>query len=173
MILRDLTRHCLQVENNPDMSDLFTEDFLDFLKALNANNVEYMLVGGYAVILHGYSRTTGDMDVWVNRTPDNYKRLIKAFKEFGLPTFDLTQEKFLDAERNDVFTFGRPPTCIEILTNLKGVEFNEAYQQVQIFEEGDVFIKFIHLNNLISSKKAAGRYRDLDDIEKLTNNNPE
>ena len=150
------------------MSDLFNEDFIDFLKVLNTNDVEYMLVGGYAVILHGYSRTTGDMDVWVNRTPGNYRKLIKAFKEFGLPFFDLTQEKFLDAQQNDVFTFGRPPTCIEILTHLKGVEFNEAYMQVQIFEQDEVLIKFIHFNNLIAAKKAAGRYRDLDDIEKLT-----
>jgi len=155
------------------MSDIFNEDFLDFLKALNDKEVEYMLVGGYAVILHGYNRTTGDMDIWVNRTKNNYKKLIKAFNQFGLPAFDLTESKFLDIEKNDVFTFGRPPVCIEILTNLKGVEFNEAYKQVQHLEEDGVNIRFIHLNNLITSKKAAGRYRDLDDIEKLTYKKPE
>ncbi|CAN5456989.1 hypothetical protein BH10BAC2_BH10BAC2_25560 [soil metagenome] len=153
------------------MSDLFNEDFLEFLQALNKRDVEYMLVGGYAVILHGYSRTTGDMDVWVNRTKDNYNRLMMAFKDFGLPAFELTEEKFMDAEKNDVFTFGRPPTCIEILTNLKGVSFVEAHKLVQTFQEDDVLIRFIHFNSLIASKKAAGRYRDLDDIEKLTNGN--
>jgi hypothetical protein len=153
------------------MSDLFNDDFLDFLQALNKRNVEYMLVGGYAVILHGYSRTTGDMDVWVNRTKDNYNSLMMAFKDFGLPAFDLTEEKFMDAEKNDVFTFGRPPTCIEILTDLKGVNFEEAYKLVQIFQEDNLLIRFIHFNSLIASKKASGRYRDLDDIEKLTNGN--
>lgn len=151
------------------MSDLFNPDFLDFIQALNNNGVEYIVVGGFAVILHGYNRTTGDIDIWVNRTSDNYKRLMKAFNEFGLPSFDLTQDKFLDVEKNDVFTFGRPPVCIEILTELKGVKFEEAYKKVQLFKEEEVIIKFIHLDDLLQSKRAAGRYRDLDDIEKLTN----
>jgi len=151
------------------MSDLFNPDFLDFIQALNRNGVEYIIVGGYAVILHGYNRTTGDMDVWVNRTSDNYKKLMRAFNEFGLPSFDLTEKKFLDVEKNDVFTFGRPPVCIEILTKLKGVEFKEAYQRVQLFAEEGITIKFIHLDDLLQSKRSAGRYRDLDDIEKLTN----
>jgi hypothetical protein len=150
------------------VSDLFNPDFLDFIQTLNKNNVEYMLVGGYAVILYGYNRPTGDMDVWVKRSPGNYQRLRKAFLEFGLPMFDISEEKFLNTEQNDVFTFGRPPTCIEILTNLKGVDFDEAYQEMKVFEEEDIRINFIHLNHLLASKKAAGRYRDLDDVEKLT-----
>jgi hypothetical protein len=151
------------------MSDLFNPDFLDFIRVLNRNNVEYIIVGGYAVILHGYNRPTGDMDVWVNRTPDNYQKLIKAFNQFGLPSFEMTEKNFLNVEKNDVFTFGRPPVCIEILTKLKGVEFEEAYPRIQLFTEEDVTIKFIHLKDLVQSKQSAGRYRDFDDIEKLTN----
>ena len=147
-------------------SDIFNDDFRDFILALNNNQVEYLLVGGYAVILHGYRRPTGHMDVWVNNTAENYRRLVKAFNEFGMSVFDMTENKFLSAE-TDVFTFGRPPVCIEILTHLKGVEFSEAYPVAQIFTEGSFNARFLHINNLVQAKKASGRYRDLDDLEKL------
>ena len=71
------------------MGNIFNKDFQDFIKALNECNVEYILVGGYAVILHGYSRTTGDMDIWVNRNENNYDKLGLAFAKFGMPTFDM------------------------------------------------------------------------------------
>ena len=149
------------------MSDIFNDDFRDIIDALNNNKVEYIVVGGYAVILYGYRRPTGDMDIWVNKTKENYSKLTKAFKKFGLSVFDMTEEKFLSVEA-DVFTFGRPPVCIEILTQLKGVEFDEAFPQSKMFDESGLKIRFLHLNDLIAAKKAAGRYRDLDDIEKLT-----
>jgi hypothetical protein len=150
------------------MANIFSDDFKDFIQALNDNGVEYILVGGYAVILHGYRRVTGDMDIWVNRTKENYSRLSKAFAEFGLPVFDMTESKFLNADDADVFSFGRPPVSIDIITKLKGVEFEEAFSHALQFEENSLTIRFIHLNNLIQAKKAAGRHKDLDDIEKLT-----
>ena len=150
------------------MGNIFNDDFRDFIQALNSQNVEYILVGGYAVILHGYRRVTGDMDIWVNRTKGNYAKLTLAFAAFGLPVFDMTEEKFLDADKADVFSFGRPPVSIDIITKLKGVEFNDAFSQVQTFDEDGLRIRFIHLNNLIEAKKASGRHKDLDDIEKLT-----
>lgn len=150
------------------MGTIFNDDFRDFIQAMNHHNVEYILVGGYAVILHGYRRVTGDMDIWVNRTRENYLKLTQAFAEFGLPLFDMTESKFLDVNVADVFSYGRPPVSIDIITNLKGVEFDNAFSQAQIFNEEDLEIRFIHLNNLIEAKKAAGRHKDLDDIEKLT-----
>jgi len=150
------------------MSNIFNDDFRDFIQALNNNNVEYLLVGGYAVILHGYRRVTGDMDIWVKRTKENYSRLTRAFSEFGLPVFDMTESKFLDTDTADVFSFGRPPVSIDIITKLKGVEFDDAFSQALQFDENGLSIRFIHLNNLIQAKKAAGRHKDLDDIEKLT-----
>ena len=150
------------------MGNIFNDDFRDFIQALNHQNVEYLLVGGYAVILHGYRRATGDMDIWVNRTKENYQKLTRAFSEFGLPLFDMTEEKFLNPDSVDVFSFGRPPVSIDILTQLKGVKFNEAYPHAQIFEDESLHLRFIELSNLITAKKAAGRYKDLDDIEKLT-----
>jgi hypothetical protein len=77
------------------MANIFNDDFQDFLKSLNESQVEYILVGGYSVILHGYSRTTGDMDIWVNKTKNNYSRIAKAFRRFGMPLFDMTEDNFL------------------------------------------------------------------------------
>lgn len=150
------------------MGNIFNDDFRDFIHALNSHQVEYILVGGYAVILHGYRRATGDMDIWVNRTRENYIKLIAAFTTFGLPVFDITEQKFLDVNAIDVFSYGRPPVSIDIITKLKGVEFDDAFPHSQIFNEEGLDIRFIHLTNLIEAKKAAGRYKDLDDIEKLS-----
>jgi len=153
------------------MSTIFNDDFREFIQAMNKHQVEYILVGGYAVILHGYRRVTGDMDIWVNRTKENYVKLTHAFKEFGLPVFDMTEQRFLTADEVDVFSFGRPPVSIDIITKLKGVEFDEAFSMAQTFNEEELAVRFIHLNNLIQAKRAAGRYKDLDDIEKLTGRN--
>ena len=153
------------------MANLFNDDFRDFIHALNTHEVEYILVGGYAVILHGYRRVTGEMVILVNRTKANYQKLTKAFEEFKLSVFDMTETKFLDTSSADVFSFGRPPVSIDIITKLKGVEFTEAYSQAMFFNEDGLSIRFIHLNNLIQAKKAAGRYKDLDDIEKLNSFN--
>ena len=102
------------------MGNIFNDDFRDFIKSLNGYNVDYILVGGYAVILHGYRRTTGDMDIWVRNTQENYEKLLKAFLEFGLPIKDMTLENFLNSNKMDVFSYGRPPVSIEIMTALKG-----------------------------------------------------
>jgi hypothetical protein len=150
------------------MPNIFNDDFRDFIRSLNKFQVEYILVGGYAVILNGYRRSTGDMDIWVNVTKENYKKLFATFLNFGLSTTDFTERNFLENAEMDVFTYGMPPVCIEILKSVKGCEFNEAYVISKIYEEDDLPIRFIHLNTLLDAKKAAGRYKDLDDIEKLT-----
>lgn len=150
------------------MGTIFNDDFRDFIQAMNNQNVDYILVGGYAVILHGYRRVTGDMDIWVDRTKENYLKLIRAFTEFGLPVFDMTEQNFLDVDTTDVFSYGRPPVSIDIITKLKGVKFQDAYPQAQVYNEDGLMIRFLHLNNLIEAKKAAGRHKDWDDIEKLT-----
>lgn len=149
------------------MADIFNEHFREFIQALNEQEVEYVLVGGMAVILHGYVRGTGDMDVWVNKTKENYIRLKKAYRQFGMPLFDMTEENFLGKEY-DVFGIGVQPVKIEVMTNVKGLLFDETYAMAQIYKEDGLKIKFIHINHLIQAKKAAGRFRDLDDIEQLT-----
>jgi hypothetical protein len=150
------------------VANIFNEDFKDFISLLNKREVEYILVGGYAVILHGYRRTTGDLDIWVNRTKDNFKKLVKVYRDFGLHEADMTEQNFLDAEKFNVFTYGVPPVCIEILTQLKDCEFTQAYALSQIHNDDGLAVRFLHLSTLITSKQAVGRYRDLDDLEKLS-----
>ena len=150
------------------MPNIFNDDFRDFIAALNKHKVDYLLVGGYAVILHGYRRTTGDMDIWVDPTERNHLKLLKAFRQFGLPASDITKENFLYNDEVDVFTFGRPPVSIEILKKLKGCDFKTAYEISKLYEEEGLKIRFIHLNTLTQSKRAAGRFKDLDDLEKLS-----
>ncbi len=94
------------------MGNIFNPDFLDFIDQLNKKDVSYILVGGMAVILHGYVRTTGDMDIWIKKSSDNYKRLTKAFQDFGMSTFDMTESNFL-GDQFDVWSFGREPVKIK------------------------------------------------------------
>jgi hypothetical protein len=150
------------------MGNIFNDDFRDFLKALNNQNVRYMLVGGFSVILHGYSRTTGDMDIWVERTKENYQCLKKAFEEFGMPVFDMTEHNFISHPAWDVFTFGRPPVAIDIMVKVKGLDFEQSYQNSVVFEDDDLFIRTIHKDNLITAKRSAGRNKDLNDLENIS-----
>ena len=129
--------------------------------------MEYALVGGMAVILKGYVCGTGDMDVWVNKAKDNYQKLVKAFAQFGIPVFDMTEAAFPGNEF-DVWGIVVQPERIEIMTTVKGLAFEETYKQSQLYNEDGLQIRFLHLNHLLESKKAAGRFRDLDDIDQLT-----
>ncbi len=149
------------------IGNIFNQDFREFLNALNNNKVKYLLVGGYSVILHGYSRTTGDMDIWVDRTKENYVLLNSAFEEFGMPIFDMTLENFISHPEWDVFTYGKPPVAIDILINLKGVNFNFAFNNSIVFDLDGLSIRTIHKNDLITAKMAANRAKDQNDLENL------
>jgi hypothetical protein len=149
------------------MGNIFNEDFRDFISALNDNNVSYILVGGYSVILHGYSRTTGDMDIWVDRTAENYSKLLQAFHQFKMPVFDMTEDNFLHHPDWDVFTFGTPPVAIDLMVKIKGLDFEESYADAVLFEDGDLKIRTIQKSDLIKAKKAAGRAKDLNDLENI------
>lgn len=149
------------------MPDIFESDFRDFIFALNVSSTEYILVGGYAVIIHGYYRTTRDLDIWVNKTEENYIKLRKAFAIFGMPVFDMTKDNFL-GEKFDVFSIGRSPLQIDVITKLKGLIFVDAFEKSEFQEIEGMNVRFLHFKDLIQSKKAAGRHKDLDDIEKLT-----
>ena len=149
------------------MGSIFNANFRDFLRALNEADVRYMLLGGYAVILYGYDRSTGDMDIWVDRTGDNYAALVEAFRRFGMPTFDMTRERFLDPEVADVFSFGVPPSSIDLLTRPKGVTFEDCFARAAWTEHEGLRLRLIAREDLLTAKRAAGRARDRDDVEKL------
>jgi len=142
-------------------------DFLDFLRAFNEAGVKYMLVGGYAVIFHGYARNTGDMDIWVERSRENYAKIMRAFQIFGMPVFDMVVENFLDNARFDVFSFGSPPVSIDIITDLKGMGFEAAFPLAVEKLTNEIAVKVISLENLLEAKQASGRPKDLNDIQKL------
>jgi predicted nucleotidyltransferase len=149
------------------MGNIFNQDFRDFLRALNEEDVRYILVGGYSVILHGYSRTTGDMDIWVERSVENYELIKNAFQRFGMPVFDMTEMNFLEHPNWDVFTFGNPPVAIDLMIKVTGLNFEEVYERSVIFEEDGLQIRTIHKNDLIQAKKNAGRAKDKNDLENL------
>jgi len=149
------------------MGNVFNDDFRDFINALNLSEVKYILVGGYSVILHGYSRNTGDLDIWVNKTARNYQRLQKAFLLFGMPVFDMTENNFLNNSGMNVFSFGRPPVSIDIMTEVKGLKFKETYKDAQILEIENLPIRLISYDHLIKAKKSSGRSKDLNDLENL------
>jgi len=149
------------------MGNIFNQDFRDFILALNQEEVRYILVGGYSVILHGYSRTTGDMDLWVERSSENYQRINRAFAVFGMPVFDMTEENFLNHPNWDVFTFGLPPVAIDIMIRLEGMEFADAFSRSVFFKDDNLQIRTIHRNDLIAAKKLAGRSKDRNDLENL------
>ncbi|HEY5462433.1 MAG TPA: DUF6036 family nucleotidyltransferase [Hanamia sp.] len=149
------------------MGNIFNDDFRDFINALNLSEVEYILVGGYSVILHGYSRNTGDLDIWVNKTTRNYQSLQKAFHLFGMPVFDMTENNFLNNSGVNVFSFGRAPVSIDIMTEVKGLKFKETYKDAQILEIENLPVRLISYDHLIKAKKSSGRSKDLNDLENL------
>ena len=124
-------------------------------------------MGGYAVIYYGYYRTTWDIDIWLNRTEDNYIKLEKAFGIFGMSFFEMTKEKFLNQTNYDVFTFGRPPVWIDLLTDLKGVEFKDVFANSTLTEFDGVNVRMIDIRDLKQAKQATNRAKDNDDLEHL------
>ena len=118
--------------------------------------------------MNGYNRTTGDLDLWVKATKDNYVKISNAFHKFGLPIQAIGLDKFLDTKNYDVFTFDSPPVSIDLLTEVKGLEFTEAYNASKLYEiEKDFSVRGLSKSDLIKAKRASGRNKDLDDLENI------
>jgi hypothetical protein len=135
------------------------------LQWLTHHGVEYLLVGGYAVGYHGYPRATGDLDVWVARTPENSARIVAALQDFGFGGDTITAELFLQPAK--VLRMGLPPMRIEIHTDISGVDFAEAYLVRVVDDLDGVEVAIIDLGHLKRNKAAAGRAKDLADLEEL------
>lgn len=149
------------------MGNIFNDDFQEFINALNVAEVKYVLVGGYSVIFHGFPRTTGDLDVFVEVSETNYKKIENAFSIFKMPLFDMTKENFLHNKQLNVFTYGRSPVSIEILKEISGLKFNEVYEQSINTNFEGLELRIINLNHLKENKKQSGRNKDLNDLENL------
>jgi len=145
---------------------MLNQDFKVFLQSLNDNGVRFLVIGGYAVAFHGYPRYTKDIDVWIDQSPENAQRLVKALDDFGFGSLKLTPDKFLQPHK--VFQLGHPPRRIDILTSPIGVEFDACHaRRIEQIIDG-VLVPFISLDDLKASKQAAGRHQDLADLENLS-----
>lgn len=140
-------------------------DFKEFFRWLNFHEVEYLLVGGYAVGYHGYPRATMDIDVWIASTSENAQKVVAALESFGFGSEVLQAKLFLQEDK--IFRMGLPPMRIEILTSISGVEFGEAYAERIEDELDGVAVNLINLHYLKANKKAAARAKDLADLEEL------
>ncbi len=140
-------------------------DFKEFLKLLRAHGVKYLLIGGYAVGVHGYTRSTNDIDFWVAMTPDNANRVVEVLKEFGFDVPELSSDLFLDPDR--IVRMGIEPLRIEVTTTISGVTFDECYRGRIETELDHIPVSVINLRDLRLNKQATGRAKDLADLENL------
>ena len=138
-------------------------DFKEFLKLLTSSNVEYLVVGGYAVNFYGFSRATADLDVWIAISPENAARVSEVVRKFGFAEADTAS--FLQPRK--IIRMGVPPVRLEILTSISGVDFAECYARRVDADLGGVKAPVIHHDDLIRNKLAAGRLKDRLDVQQL------
>jgi hypothetical protein len=141
------------------------ENFIEFINLLNSHDVKYVLVGGWAVIFEGYSRTTGDIDFLVEMSEENAERILDSINEFWGSTIGFDKSDFL--KMDNVIMMGRPPFRIDILTSISGVSFEEVFNNSKLIKEDSFEVRCIHINELIRNKKSSGRFKDLADAEML------
>lgn len=135
------------------------------MQSLSAHGARYLLIGGHAVIYHGYVRSTADMDVWVGPGEENARKVAAALREFGLDIPDVTPELFADPDT--VVQFGLPPFRIDLLTDLAGLTFEECYAARVVDMLDGVEVSILSLPHLKANKRAAGRHKDLADLDNL------
>ena len=141
------------------------EDFKDLLKLLDSKNVRYLLIGGYAVILHGHPRLTNDLDVVIAGDGENIDRCLDALRDFGFVGPSLSAALF--SKPKSVVRLGVEPIKIEILNYLEGVDFDSAYQRRERRQVEDIVIDVISLPDLLTNKQAVGRDKDALDVKEL------
>ena len=142
-------------------------DFKEFVELFVANDVRFLIVGGYAVAAHGLPRYTGDLDAWVWVSSGNASRIIRSLEAFGFAGLGLTEDDFSQPDR--VVQLGYPPYRIDILTSIEGVEFDEAWSRRVVLDLDGVLVPFIGRDDLLTNKRVASRPQDIADVERLTN----
>lgn len=140
-------------------------DFREFIECLNANQVRYLVVGGYAVAFHGHPRYTKDLDIWIQPTLENAQKVIQALAAFGFASLNLVASDF--AQSDQVVQLGYPPNRIDLITSPDGVDFETCYQSKIESDLDGLKIYWIDLENLRLNKKVSGRSQDLADLESL------
>ena len=140
-------------------------DFADLLRAFIDHEVRFLIIGAYALAVHGRPRATGDLDLWVDATPENAARTMRALQAFGAPLADLREADL--ATPGVVFQIGIAPVRIDILTSVSGVSFGEAWPARVAAEFAGVDVPVIGRAHLIANKRALGRPRDVVDVQEL------
>ncbi|WP_199688470.1 hypothetical protein [Pontibacter oryzae] len=142
-----------------------TTNFQDFVKKLNASDVEYIIAGGFAVAVYGYPRYTGDIDIWINPTEENARKVMPVLREIG---YDEQQVNLEDLTTLDIVVqLGYPPNRIDLATGLAGVDFETCWENKAIMPYGDTMANFISLDDLKKNKLATARQQDLLDLQNL------
>jgi hypothetical protein len=140
-------------------------DFKELLELLNSHGVEYLIVGGYALALHGAPRYTGDMDIYVKADQQNARRILEALHEFGFASVGLEMDDFTSPDQ--IVQLGVPPVRIDLITSLSGVEWEEASSGSVVTAYGGVPVHILGRAEFVRNKKAVGRKQDLADIEAI------
>ena len=147
----------------------FQKDFEDFIGLCNKYQLEYLVIGGFAVSIHGYPRTTKDLDICINNTEENAKKVLAILKDFGFGSLNFKMEDFL--KKDMIAQLDYPPIRIDILNDFNGVDFDYAFKNKRIVNMNGIPTNFIGYNELIINKENAGRDQDLLDIKKLKDRN--
>ncbi len=147
----------------------FQKDFEDFIALCNKYELEYLVIGGFAVSIYGYPRTTKDLDVCINKTEENAGKIIKILDDFGFGSLNFKIEDFL--KDGIIAQLGYAPIRIDILNDLIGIDFSEAFRNKRIVNMNGVPTNFIGFAELIINKEQAGRDQDLLDVKKLKERN--
>jgi hypothetical protein len=140
-------------------------DLREFIALMNSHRVEYIIVGGHAVAFHGHPRFTGDIDFLIRTAPENAKRMLSVLNAFGFGSVGITERDLLEPGR--IIQLGQPPNRIDILTSISGVNFDTAWGSRVSTVLDDQAIDMIGWHELLQNKRAAGRQKDLADVEKL------
>ena len=144
---------------------MLNQDFKEILSAFIVEKVEFLIVGGYAMAFHGYVRATGDIDLWIRLSDENAERVWRALQTFGAPLFDLNIEDLKTSGM--VFQIGVVPSRIDIITQIDGVEFEDAWREHKTIEIENLRIPVIGKNQLLVNKQSTGRIKDRTDASWL------
>jgi hypothetical protein len=146
---------------------MLNPDFRDILSAFNAERVEFLLVGAYALAAHGLPRATGDIDLWIRPSTANAQCVSRALERFGAPRQGISLHDLETPEL--VVQLGLPPRRIDLMTSIDGVEFETAWRERVVINVEGIEVPTISRENLIANKRASGRPQDLADVARLTN----
>ena len=150
---------------------MLNPDFRDILSAFIEEQVDFVVVGAYALAAHGLPRATGDIDLWVRPSADNSRRIWKAFEAFGAPMKGLQQEDF--EEEDLIVQIGRAPRRIDVITSVSALEYDSAWKNREVVEIEGLTISVLGRDDLIRNKKAVGRVQDIADVNRLENQGKE